>query len=159
MVILDIRLPDRNGLDVLLQMQESENPTKVIMITAFQDMETTIEAMKRGAYDYIHKPLYADEIEKAVNRALDILEADRKAPLPGDPEKTSQPRGHHRQEREDARNLQNDRHGLPKQGYRPHTGRNGDRQGVDSPGHSQKQSSRQGTLRDARLLVGCGNPS
>ena len=90
-VILDIRLPDRNGLDVLRQMQESENPTKVIMITAFQDMETTIEAMKRGAYDYIHKPLYADEIEKAVNRALDILEADRKAPLPGDPEKPLNP--------------------------------------------------------------------
>lgn len=80
-VILDIRLPDRNGLDVLGQIQEAGYPTKVIMITAFQDMDTTIETMKRGGYDYIHKPLDADEVEKAVNRALDILEADRETPL------------------------------------------------------------------------------
>jgi two-component system response regulator AtoC len=81
-VILDIRLPDRNGLDVLSRMEENEYPAKIIMITAFQDMETTIEAMKRGAYDYIHKPLDADEVEKAVNGALHILEVDHKTPLP-----------------------------------------------------------------------------
>ena len=80
-VILDIRLPDGNGLDVLAELQRLVPSTKVIMITAFQDMETTIEAMKRGAYDYIHKPLNADEVEKAVNRALHILEVDRKTPL------------------------------------------------------------------------------
>lgn len=80
-VILDIRLPDRNGLDVLTELQECMPSTKVIMITAFQDMETTIEAMKRGAYDYIHKPLNADEVEKAVDRALHILEVDRETPL------------------------------------------------------------------------------
>jgi two-component system, NtrC family, response regulator AtoC len=56
-VILDIRLPDQNGLEVLNQMQSRNNPSKIIMMTAFQDMDTTIEAMKRGAYDYIHKPL------------------------------------------------------------------------------------------------------
>lgn len=80
-VVLDIRLPDRNGLDVLTEMKQGEFPFKVIMITAFQDMETTIEAMKRGAYDYIHKPLDADEVEKAVNRALSILQVDRETPL------------------------------------------------------------------------------
>jgi len=80
-VILDIRLPDRNGLDILSQMQKSESSSKIIMITAFQDMDTTIQAMKLGAYDYIHKPLDADEMEKAVNRALQILEMDREAPI------------------------------------------------------------------------------
>ncbi len=80
-VILDIRLPDQNGLDLLEKIQKNGFQTKVIMITAFQDMETTIEAMKRGAYDYIHKPLDADEVEKSVNRALHILEADREAPI------------------------------------------------------------------------------
>jgi two-component system response regulator AtoC len=78
-VILDIRLPDQNGLEVLSQIQGRDNLAKVIMITAFQDMDTTIQAMKRGAYDYIHKPLDADEIEKAVNGALRILELDREA--------------------------------------------------------------------------------
>jgi two-component system, NtrC family, response regulator AtoC len=83
-VILDIRLPDQNGLDVLSQMQSHDKPAKVIMITAFQDMDTTIQAMKRGAYNYIHKPLDADEIEKAVNGALHILKLDQEATLAGE---------------------------------------------------------------------------
>ncbi|HEN20591.1 MAG TPA: sigma-54-dependent Fis family transcriptional regulator, partial [Desulfobacteraceae bacterium] len=86
-VILDIRLPDRNGLDILSIIQESGRPAKVIMITAFQDMDTTVEAMKRGAYDYIHKPLDADDVEKAVNRALSILELDRETPVPAKSDK------------------------------------------------------------------------
>jgi len=83
-VILDIRLPDCSGMDLLKEIQEGENPAKVIMITAFQDMETTIQAMKIGAYDYIHKPLDADKIEKAVNRALHTLKVDRETPHAGD---------------------------------------------------------------------------
>lgn len=83
-VILDIRLPDENGLDVLVKMKSSDSLAKVIMITAFQDMDTTIQAMKRGAYDYIHKPLDADEIEKAVNGALHIRELDRETSVTGE---------------------------------------------------------------------------
>jgi two-component system response regulator AtoC len=79
-VILDIRLPDEDGLDLLKRMHEANDSTKIIMITAFHDMETTIEAMKRGAYDYIHKPLDADEIDKAVKGALFLVDADRKIP-------------------------------------------------------------------------------
>ena len=80
-VILDIRLPDVSGFELLCDIQRRENPAKVIMITAFQDMETTIKAMKLGAYDYIHKPLDADKVEKAVNRALQTLKVDRETPL------------------------------------------------------------------------------
>jgi two-component system response regulator AtoC len=80
-VILDIRLPDANGIVLLERIQALENPAKVIMITAFQDMETTIQAMKLGAYDYIHKPLDVDKVEQAVDRALYTLKIDREAPL------------------------------------------------------------------------------
>jgi DNA-binding NtrC family response regulator len=80
-VILDIRLPDANGIDVLAKIQIHENPAKVIMMTAFQDMETTIQAMKLGAYDYIHKPLDVDKVEQAVDRALYTLKIDQEAPL------------------------------------------------------------------------------
>ncbi len=79
-VILDIRLPDGNGLDVLKSMMERSFPSKIIMITAFQDMETTISAMKRGAFDYIHKPLDIDQVEQAVDRAIRILKIDRDTP-------------------------------------------------------------------------------
>jgi len=80
-VILDIRLPDVNGLEVLDRLQSNGCPAKVIMMTAFHDMETTIQAMKRGAYDYIHKPLDAYEVERSVNRALHILAVDRESPV------------------------------------------------------------------------------
>lgn len=80
-VFMDIRLPDLNGLAVLDRIREEGTPCKVIMMTAFHDMETTIQAMKGGAYDYIHKPLDADEVERSVNRALHILEIDRETPL------------------------------------------------------------------------------
>ena len=79
-VIMDIRLPDFNGLDILQTMIEKKKSAKIIMITAFQDMETTIAAIKKGAFDYIHKPLDVDKIEKAVNRAINILEIDRDTP-------------------------------------------------------------------------------
>jgi DNA-binding NtrC family response regulator len=80
-VILDIRLPDANGISLLKRIHSQENPARVIMITAFQDMETTIEAMKLGAYDYIHKPLDVDNVERAVERALHALKIDGEAPL------------------------------------------------------------------------------
>ncbi len=79
-VIMDIRLPDFNGLDILKTMIKEQKTAKIIMITAFQDMETTIVAMKRGAFDYIHKPLDVNDLERAVNRAVNILEIDRQTP-------------------------------------------------------------------------------
>lgn len=80
-VILDIRLPDSNGLDILSEMRHKNSRAKIIMITAYHDMETTIEAMKRGGFDYIHKPLDVDEIESAVGRAINLIKADTESSL------------------------------------------------------------------------------
>ncbi len=79
-VILDIRLPDANGLDILTAMGKRQFPAKIIMITAFQDMETTIQAMKQGAFDYIHKPLDINQVEQAVDRAIRIIRIDEETP-------------------------------------------------------------------------------
>ena len=79
-IILDIRLPDTSGLEVLKQITGRNSDVKVIMITAFHDMETTIEAMRNGAYDYIHKPLDVDELDHAVQRSLQMAEASLRTP-------------------------------------------------------------------------------
>jgi two-component system, NtrC family, response regulator AtoC len=75
-VILDIRLPDVDGFAVLEDLKEENENVKVIMITAFHDMETTINAMKGGAFDYIHKPVNVDELDLAIRKALKSLEME-----------------------------------------------------------------------------------
>jgi len=77
-VILDIRLPDIDGFTVLEDLKEENENVKVIMITAFHDMETTINAMKGGAFDYIHKPINIDELDLAIKKALKSLEMEKK---------------------------------------------------------------------------------
>ncbi|MDD3249147.1 MAG: sigma-54-dependent Fis family transcriptional regulator [Smithella sp.] len=77
-VILDIRLPDVDGFTVLEDLKEENENVKVIMITAFHDMETTINAMKGGAFDYIHKPVNVDELDLAIKKALKSLEMEKK---------------------------------------------------------------------------------
>jgi len=77
-VILDIRLPDVDGFSVLEDLKEENENIKVIMITAFHDMDTTIKAMKSGAFDYIHKPINVDELDLAIKKALKSLEMEKK---------------------------------------------------------------------------------
>jgi len=66
LVILDIRMPGRSGLEAIPDFKHTLPQARVIMITAFHDMESTIEAMQSGADDYIHKPIDIDELESAI---------------------------------------------------------------------------------------------
>jgi two-component system response regulator AtoC len=77
-VILDIRLPDVDGFTVLEDLREEDENVKVIMITAYHDMESTINAMKSGAFDYIHKPVNVDELDMAIRKAVKSLEMEKK---------------------------------------------------------------------------------
>jgi two-component system response regulator AtoC len=70
-VVLDIRLPDMNGLDVLRELVRAGRGN-IIIITAFHDMDTTIKAVKFGAFDYIPKPIDVEELDRAIERALRI---------------------------------------------------------------------------------------
>lgn len=77
LVILDIRMPGRSGLELLPDLKQLSPAPRVVMITAFHDMETTIEAMQQGAEDYIHKPVDIDELDAAVERLLATAQAGR----------------------------------------------------------------------------------
>lgn len=70
LVITDLKLPDLSGLEVLKRVKEFDQQIQVIIITAFDDMETTIEAMQLGAYDYLEKAAGLERIKVIVKRAL-----------------------------------------------------------------------------------------
>jgi DNA-binding NtrC family response regulator len=75
-VILDIRMPGRSGLEGLPDFKDLLPNTRVIMITAFHDMESTIEAMQQGADDYIHKPIDIDELDTAITNLMAATETN-----------------------------------------------------------------------------------
>jgi len=77
-IILDIRLPDVDGFTILEDLRKDDENVKVIMITAYHDMESTINAMKSGAFDYIHKPVNVDELDMAIRKAVKSLEMEKK---------------------------------------------------------------------------------
>ncbi len=75
-IILDIRLPDMDGLSVLKTLIQNDKKN-IIIITAFHDMDITIKAIKLGAFDYIPKPIDAEELERVIEKALKSSYPDR----------------------------------------------------------------------------------
>lgn len=69
-ILLDIILPDMDGLRVLEKLKQTLPEQIVIMITATKTVKTAVEAMKLGAYDYVTKPFDVDELRLIINRAL-----------------------------------------------------------------------------------------
>ncbi len=70
-VISDVQMPGKTGLDLLREARPHALETVFIMITAFASTETAIEAMKQGAYDYLTKPFKMDEVRLVVEKALE----------------------------------------------------------------------------------------
>lgn len=68
LLLIDLKLPDGNGMQLLKTIREKGDSTPAIMITGHSDMESPIQAMRIGATDYIQKPLDIDEIEIALTR-------------------------------------------------------------------------------------------
>ena len=77
-ILLDIRLPDRDGLDVLRHLKEDENPASVVVMTAFDDMKTTVEAVKLGAFEYLVKPLDYVALDLTVEKAFQVKALEEK---------------------------------------------------------------------------------
>lgn len=70
-IITDVRMGEKDGMDVLRSFKKTSPETAVIMITAFGSIDTAIEAIREGAFDYISKPFKLEEIKITVRRALE----------------------------------------------------------------------------------------
>lgn len=75
LVLCDYRLEDTDGREILIKIKENYTDTGVIIITGYSDIKIAVELMKLGAYDYITKPLYPDEILNTINKALETQRA------------------------------------------------------------------------------------
>ncbi len=71
-VIVDVRLPDMSGLDLFERIKEIDSRLPVIVATAFAQTETAIEAMKRGAFEYLVKPVDLHQIRELVGKAVEL---------------------------------------------------------------------------------------
>ncbi|PLX83983.1 MAG: response regulator [Desulfuromonas sp.] len=68
LVISDLNMPEMNGLTFLRELSRHHPSTHVIMITAYGEVESYLEAMNLGAFEYIHKPVKLDELKSVMNK-------------------------------------------------------------------------------------------
>jgi two-component system, NtrC family, response regulator AtoC len=71
LVLLDMRLPDVDGIEVLKKVKELDTEILVIMMTAYSDVQTAVSAMKSGAYHYINKPFELEELKLLIEKGLE----------------------------------------------------------------------------------------
>jgi DNA-binding NtrC family response regulator len=68
LIITDINMPEMNGLSFLRELSRSHPESNVIMVTAYGEVESYIEAMNLGAFEYINKPVKIDELKKIIRK-------------------------------------------------------------------------------------------
>lgn len=78
LVLLDIRLPDMDGLDALKMIKEREKNACIVIMTAYDDMRTTVEAIKSGAFEYLVKPLDYVELDLTIEKAVQVRSLEDK---------------------------------------------------------------------------------
>lgn len=76
-VLLDMRMPGLNGLDVLRALGDQDNPPSVLMLTGHGDIPLAVEAMKLGALDFIEKPYVPKKLLEAIDSASEIYQQAR----------------------------------------------------------------------------------
>ena len=70
LIIMDIKMPQKNGLEALKELRQQKPNVKVIMITGYQSVETAAEASKYGILEYITKPFESSLVKETVQKAL-----------------------------------------------------------------------------------------
>ena len=81
LMLLDLKLPTLGGFEVLKRVKELKDDLIVIMITAYGSIESAVQAMKAGAYDYITKPLDLDELDVIIKKGLETVRLKKEVSL------------------------------------------------------------------------------
>lgn len=76
-IVLDVKMPDRDGIETLKEIKNIKQIPQVIMLTGHATVETAIEGMKIGAYDYIMKPTVTEDLVELINKAYKIVEEQK----------------------------------------------------------------------------------
>ncbi len=79
MIFLDVRMPGMNGIEVLKKIKERTRNTPVVVMTAFGDSDSAIEAMKEGAFDYLIKPFEDGQLKEVIEKAIISAKLHREA--------------------------------------------------------------------------------
>ena len=136
-LILDIKMPKMDGMELLQRVKEARPDIDVIMITGLHDIETAVRAMKMGAFDYLPKPFDPDEFKLVVERAF-----ERRQLLQENITLKNEVSAKYRFENiigsspPHAECLSPDRAWRPYQQFRDDQGREWNRQGIDRARHS-----------------------
>ena len=85
-ILLALQLPDQSGLDVFGKIRQMGVRNPVIFVTMARAADAAIEAMKRGAYDYLFKPLDPDQLRKVGDEALEVARRMQSPALVGEPQ-------------------------------------------------------------------------
>ena len=80
LALVDLKLPDISGMDILQRAPDSFPETPIIVITGYASISSAVDAVKTGAFDYLAKPFSPDELEAAAEKAL-----RERRPTPGPP--------------------------------------------------------------------------
>ena len=76
-ILLDLRLPDKSGLDVLRQLRQIDARIPVVLVTVVRSADSAIEATRQGAYDYLLKPLDPQKLDRVITEALKVARVMR----------------------------------------------------------------------------------
>ena len=76
-IVLDVQMPGKNGVETLKEIKKIEQLSQVIMLTGHATVKTAIQGMKNGAYDYLMKPTDTDELVEMINNAYQLVAEQR----------------------------------------------------------------------------------
>ena len=147
-VLSDLHMGDVSGIDLLQLWKKRKPDTQFILLTGHSSVNSAVEAIKGGAYDYLTKPINPDELVLLIKRAVEALsegQGDRQPPPPARPE--VRPGPDHRPVQADEGRVRQDPEGRPGGQHGADPGRKRDGQGTGRPGAAPQQPAEEGAVR------------